>query len=691
MLLRIEPCRPPGQYRSAGRPPRRGPGGTAPAATRRSPPEVRVIRQRSCRSPPATGRPARRCGHERRDRRRDPDGGTTARSWDAAGRAGWDAGSGPRQCRSGPDPVRPARGRRPGACRARAAGPVREAVRAGRCRRPGGRHASRRREPTPGDRAAAGPAAGPGAPLLAAAGGLRPGPRLPRLRPAGPRRPRPGGAGARRPRPAVPRRALARAGLRARLLRAAAVLDRRLRRAAARGWRWPVARRCTWRCWAAPPRSPPGCRWLAALDRRALGGRRGAARPVRPRRLPVGSARVQPDRRARCSSLAAYGGVPLVSFAVALDRARCWPRPYRRCTARGAAHVPGEPGRRPLRAAVLSRGRRPGRPAGRRAGLAAAARPVADRRRPDGHGRGDPGQRAAARAWSSTPSGGRCSTTTCSRPSSSPTTSPRARSPQPDLVLWPENSSDIDPYRNADAAGQIDRAAAGHRRADPGRRRRRRARAGSSATPRIVWDPVTGPGADVRQAAPGAAGRVRAGADASSASSAARSTWCATDFVGGTTAGRPVDAGGARLGDLICFEVVYDGLVRDVVDGGAGMLVVQTNNATFGCTDESAQQLAMSRLRAVEFGRTVAVAATSGISAIVAPDGSVVRAVGAVHPRDLRRADRPAGLHHGGPAAGRRPGVGADRAGGRRRCSSPCGPGAAATAVRDRRATGTHG
>jgi apolipoprotein N-acyltransferase len=55
------------------------------------------------------------------------------------------------------------------------------------------------------------------------------------------------------------------------------------------------------------------------------------------------------------------------------------------------------------------------------------------------------------------------------------------------------------------------------------------------------------------------------------------------------------------------------------------MIVVQTNNATFGFTDESAQQLAMSRLRAVEFGRTVVVAATSGISAIVAPDGSLVR------------------------------------------------------------------
>ena len=63
------------------------------------------------------------------------------------------------------------------------------------------------------------------------------------------------------------------------------------------------------------------------------------------------------------------------------------------------------------------------------------------------------------------------------------------------------------------------------------------------------------------------------------------------------------------------------------------MLVVQTNNATFGYTDESAQQLAMSRLRAVEHGRTVVVAATSGICAVVAPDGSVVALV--------RRCSRP--------------------------------------------------
>jgi apolipoprotein N-acyltransferase len=197
------------------------------------------------------------------------------------------------------------------------------------------------------------------------------------------------------------------------------------------------------------------------------------------------------------------------------------------------------------------------------------------------------------------------------------------RSAQPDVVLWPENSSDIDPYRNEDAAAQIARAAAAIRApilvgavVD-----------GAHSTLRntaIVWDPGTGPGRTYLKRHPVPLAEYvparRFFRFFSSKVDLVRS-----DFVGGTAPGN-LSAGGARLGDLICFEVVYDGLVQDVVDGGAGMLVVQTNNATFGRTDESAQQLAMSRLRAVEFGRTVAVAATSGISAIIAPDGSVVRA-----------------------------------------------------------------
>jgi apolipoprotein N-acyltransferase len=194
--------------------------------------------------------------------------------------------------------------------------------------------------------------------------------------------------------------------------------------------------------------------------------------------------------------------------------------------------------------------------------------------------------------------------------------------PQPDLVIWPENSSDIDPYTNADAAREIDRAAravgvpilVGAVVDGPGE---------NLSNTAIVWDPEDGPGDTYVKRHPvplaeyvPARSFFRFFSD--------KVDLVRRDFVAGHDVG-VLDVGGARVGDLICFEVVYDGLVHDVVAGGAGMIVVQTNNATFGYTDESEQQLAMSRLRAVEFGRTVAVAATSGISAIVAPDGSVVR------------------------------------------------------------------
>ena len=202
----------------------------------------------------------------------------------------------------------------------------------------------------------------------------------------------------------------------------------------------------------------------------------------------------------------------------------------------------------------------------------------------------------------------------------------------PDLVIWPENSSDIDPYVNEDAAAQLDRAARGIDApilvgavvAGPKGTVRNRA---------IVWDPSTGPGQtyDKRHPVPFAEyipdrSFFRHFSD--------KVDLVRTDFSAGSRPG-DLSIGGARIGDAICFEVVYDGLVRDVVHGGAGMLVVQTNNATFGFTDESAQQLAMSRLRAVENGRAVLQVATTGKSAVIGPDGGIRAESGALFTPDL--------------------------------------------------------
>jgi apolipoprotein N-acyltransferase len=82
------------------------------------------------------------------------------------------------------------------------------------------------------------------------------------------------------------------------------------------------------------------------------------------------------------------------------------------------------------------------------------------------------------------------------------------------------------------------------------------------------------------------------------------------------------------LGDVICFEVAYDPLIRSSVRAGAEIIVVQTNNATFGLTNESEQQFAMTRMRAIETGRAAVQVSTVGVSGFVLPDGSVVSKTG---------------------------------------------------------------
>ncbi|MGD0064855.1 MAG: apolipoprotein N-acyltransferase [Streptosporangiaceae bacterium] len=86
-------------------------------------------------------------------------------------------------------------------------------------------------------------------------------------------------------------------------------------------------------------------------------------------------------------------------------------------------------------------------------------------------------------------------------------------------------------------------------------------------------------------------------------------------------------AGPIRLGDVICYEVGFDGLVRSEVTAGANLLAVQSNDADFeidGQLGETEQQTAMARIRAIESDRAVVYAAISGESSIIAPDGALI-------------------------------------------------------------------
>lgn len=196
-----------------------------------------------------------------------------------------------------------------------------------------------------------------------------------------------------------------------------------------------------------------------------------------------------------------------------------------------------------------------------------------------------------------------------------------------DVVLWPENASDIDPRVDADAGAAV---------SDAARAVGAPILVGSLEYPEeggrynvsLLWDAEQGvidryakqrpapfaeyiPMRDLARRFSDAVDRVR--------TDMLPGTGVAVVDLPSTRLDRDV-----RLGVGICFEVAYDRIIREAVQHGAEVLVVPTNNATFGITAESTQQLAMSRLRAIEHGRATVQISTVGVSGVITPRGRVV-------------------------------------------------------------------
>jgi apolipoprotein N-acyltransferase len=95
--------------------------------------------------------------------------------------------------------------------------------------------------------------------------------------------------------------------------------------------------------------------------------------------------------------------------------------------------------------------------------------------------------------------------------------------------------------------------------------------------------------------------------------------------------GQVVEVDGTDVAVGICFETLFGGLLRESILAGdepAGLLVLVTNNASFGRSGQPAQHVAQSRLRAVETGRWVVHGALSGSTAFVSPEGEVTAETG---------------------------------------------------------------
>ncbi|TFV59471.1 apolipoprotein N-acyltransferase [Mycobacterium sp. PS03-16] len=209
------------------------------------------------------------------------------------------------------------------------------------------------------------------------------------------------------------------------------------------------------------------------------------------------------------------------------------------------------------------------------------------------------------------------------------------RAPQPMFVVWPENASDIDPLANPDAAAQISAAADAidapilvgtvvrapdYSRDNP-----------VSTNTVLVWNPDSGPADrhDKQIVQPFGEYLPWRGFFSKLSPYADRAGY----FIPGDGTG-VVRAAGVPVGVTTCWEVIFDRAARESVLAGAQVLTVPTNNATF-TEAMSEQQLAFGKLRAVEHGRYVVVPATTGISAVIAPDGRELARTGFFEPAYL--------------------------------------------------------
>lgn len=191
-----------------------------------------------------------------------------------------------------------------------------------------------------------------------------------------------------------------------------------------------------------------------------------------------------------------------------------------------------------------------------------------------------------------------------------------------DVVVWPENAADIDPLENAYAAKELDYISAATKApvVTGTITNDSRGRAFNSV---LLWQ--NGKGAidqyDKIHPVPFAEYLPD------------RSFWyplapslfdlVPRDFSFGTRH-NVFDIKGATAGIAICFDIVDDSLINTMVTGGAQFILAPTNNADFGHSEESQQQVAIAKLRAIETSRSVVNDSTVGVSAVFAPDGTKI-------------------------------------------------------------------
>jgi apolipoprotein N-acyltransferase len=194
---------------------------------------------------------------------------------------------------------------------------------------------------------------------------------------------------------------------------------------------------------------------------------------------------------------------------------------------------------------------------------------------------------------------------------------------RPDFVVWPENSTAVDPFRDAEVNGGIERASdalglpilVGAMADSPDGR--------DVLNQGIVWNPGLGGGDRYTKRHPVPFGEYIPWRDTVFTGNFGKLALISRDMLSGTRV-EPLRVDDTLVADAICFDVAYDDGLHAQVRRGAEMLSVQTSNAMFIHTHQIEQQFEITRLRALETGRSTVVAATNGVTGIISSDGSVI-------------------------------------------------------------------
>ncbi len=191
-----------------------------------------------------------------------------------------------------------------------------------------------------------------------------------------------------------------------------------------------------------------------------------------------------------------------------------------------------------------------------------------------------------------------------------------------DVVVWPENASDVDPTRFKESAQVLDFLSAKYEApfivgtiTEP--------RDGTYFNSSLVWQAGQGVVAQYDKIHPVPFAEYMPNRDFFHSLAPDLVDMVTHDYSFGTRS-NVVSVAGTHIGLSICFDIVDDQQIFDMIRDGANIIVAQTNNADFGHSEESAQQLAIARLRAIETGRTLVNISTVGISSMIGSDGQTI-------------------------------------------------------------------